>query len=87
MESTRRCMAKCNLEAETPTKSFWNQLNKSKKKVKLQCLLQELKLTPEEQIVNPNQKQYTDIFCQNKIKAEVRNFFGKLYNFQPKKPR
>ena len=41
MESARRYMAKRNLEAETPTKSFCNQANKSKKKIKLQCLLQE----------------------------------------------
>ena len=60
-------MAKWNLEAETPTKSFCNQVNKSKKKVKLQCLLQERKLTPEEQLANPNQKQNVNIFCQNKI--------------------
>ena len=39
MESTREYMAKRNLEAETPTKSFCNQVNKSKKKVELQCLL------------------------------------------------
>ena len=59
-------MAKRNLEAETPTKSFFNQVNK------LQCLLQERKLTPEEQNANPHQKQYSEIFCQNKIKAQVR---------------
>ena len=47
-KKTRKYMAKRNLEAETPTKSFCNQVNKSKKKVKLQCLLQERKLTPEE---------------------------------------
>ena len=65
-------MAKRNLEAETPTKLFCIQVNKSKKKVKLQCLLQECKLTPEEQNTNPHQKQYTEIFCQNKTKAQVR---------------
>ena len=86
MGSTRKYMAKCNLEAETPTKSFCNQVNKSKKRVKLQCLLQERKLTPEEQIANPNQKQYTETFCQNKIKTQVREFYGKLYNFQPTNP-
>ena len=65
-------MAKRNLEAETPTKSFCNQVKRSKKKVKLQCLLQERKLTPEEQNTNPHQKQYTEIFCQHEIKAQVR---------------
>ena len=57
MESPCKYIAKRNLEAETPTKSFWNQVNKSKKKVKLQCLLQERILTTEEQISNPNQEQ------------------------------
>ena len=79
-------MAKHNLETETPTKSFCNQVNKSKKKVKLQCLLQERKLTPEEQTANPYQKQYTEIFCHNKIKAQVREFYGKLSNLQPTNP-
>ena len=59
VEKTRKYMAKHNLEAETPTKFFCNQDNKSKKKVKLQCLLQEGKLTPEEQNANPQQKQNT----------------------------
>ena len=72
VKKTHKYMAKLNLEAETPTKSFCNQVNKSKKKVKLQCLLQECKLTPEEQNANPQQKQYTEIFCQHKIKAQVR---------------
>ena len=49
-------MAKRNLEAETPTKAFCNQFNKSKKKTNLQCLLQERKLTPEEQNANPHKK-------------------------------
>ena len=65
-------MANQNLEAETPTKSFCNQVKKAKKKVKLQCLLQERKPTPEEQNSNPHQKQYTEISCQQKIKAQVR---------------
>ena len=54
-------MAKKNLGAETPTKSFCNQVNKSKKKFKLQCLLQESKLTPDEQNASQHQKQYTEI--------------------------
>ena len=78
IEKTRKYMAKHNLEAETPTISFCNQVNKSKKKVKLECLLQEHKLTPEEQNTNPHQKQYTEIFFQNKIKAQVREFYGRL---------
>ena len=86
MESTCKHMAKCNLEAETPTKSFCNQVKKSRKKVKLQCLLQKRKLTPEEQIANPNQKQYVETFCQNKIKAQVREFYGKLHNHKPTNP-
>ena len=83
IEKTRKYMAKRNLEAETPTKSFWNQVNKSKKKVKLLCLLQERKPTPEEQNTKPQQKQYIEIFCQHKIKAQIREFYGRLYNFQP----
>ena len=55
-------------------------------KVKLQCLLQDLKLTPEEQNTNPQQKQYTEIFCRHKIKAQVKEFYGRLYNFQPTNP-
>ena len=62
------------LEAETPTKALCNQVKNSKKKVKLQCLLQECKLTPDELLANPNQKQYVEIFCQNKIKDQVRDF-------------
>ena len=79
-------MAKRNLEAETPTKAFCNQVKKSKKKAKLQCLLQECRLTPEEQNSNPHQKQYTEITGQHKIKAQVREFYGRLYNFQPTNP-
>ena len=75
-----------NLEAEPPTKSFCNQVNKSKKKVKLQCLLQERKLTPEEQKTNSNQKQYMEIFCENKIKAQVREFYANLYNHKHTNP-
>ena len=78
IKKTRKYIAKRNLEAETPTKSFCNQVNKSKKKVKLQCLLQERKLTPEEQIRNPQQKQHTEIFCQHKIKAQVTPMKNKL---------
>ena len=74
IEKTRKYMAKRNLEAETPTKTFCNQVNKCKKKVKLQCLLQERKLTPEEQKQNPQQKQYTETFCQHEIKAQVKKF-------------
>ena len=33
IQKTSKYMANCNLEAETPTKSFCNQVNKSKKKV------------------------------------------------------
>ena len=57
VEKTQKYMAKRNLEAETPTKAFCNQVNKSKKRTKLQCLLQERKLTPEEQNANPHQKK------------------------------
>ena len=32
-EKARKYMAKRNLEAETPTKNFCNQINKSRKKV------------------------------------------------------
>ena len=45
-EKARKFMAKRNLEAETPTKNFFNQINKSRKKVQLSCLLQERELTP-----------------------------------------
>ena len=77
---------KKNLEAETPTKTFCNQVRKSKKKAKLQCLLQERELTLEEQNSNPQQKQYTEITCQHKIKAQVKEFYGRLYYFQPTNP-
>ena len=86
IERTRKYMAKKNLKAETPTKTFCNQVKKLKKKAKLQCLLQERKLTPEEQNANPQQKQYTEITCQHKIKAQVKEFYGRLYNFQPTNP-
>ena len=65
-------MAKRNLEAETPTKSFCNQVNKAKKKVKLQCLLQERNLTQAEIDTNPHQKQYTEIFCQERQERYVK---------------
>ena len=61
-------MGKRNLEAETPTKNCCKQVNKSKQKVKLSCLLQEQKLTPEETLSDPTQKKYEDIFSQTKIK-------------------
>ena len=86
IEKTRKYMAKRNLKAETPTKTFCNQVKKSKKKAKLQCLLQERKLTLEEQNSNPQQKQYTEITCQHKIKAQVKEFYGRLYYFQPTNP-
>ena len=79
-------MAKRNLEAETPTKSFCNQVNRAKRKAKLQCLLQERNLTQAEIDTNPQQKQYTEIFCQQKIKEQVKEFYGRLYNFQPTSP-
>ena len=74
------------LKLRPPTKSFCNQVNKSKKKVKLQYLLQERKLTPEEQLSNQNQKQYIEIFCQNKIKNQVRDCYANLYNHRPTSP-
>ena len=49
-------MAQHNLEAETTTKNFCNQVNKAKQTVKLTCLLQERKLTPEETLADPTQK-------------------------------
>ena len=54
IEKTRKYIAKRNLVAETPTKAFCNH---SKKRTKLQCLLQERKLTPEELNANPHQKK------------------------------
>ena len=86
IESTRKYMAKRNLEAETPTKAFCNQVKNYKKKVKLQCLLQERNLTPDELLANPNQKQYVEIFCQDKIKDQVRDFYAKLYYHKPTNP-
>ena len=79
-------MAQCNLEAESPTKNFCNQINKSRKKVKLSCLLRERKLTPQETLTDPTQKQFEEIFCQTKIKDEVRDFYANLYNFNPTNP-
>ena len=83
IENTRKFMAKINLEAKTPTKAFCNQVNNSKKKVKLHCLLEERNLTPDELLANPNQKQYVEIFCQNKIKDQVRGVYAKLYYHKP----
>ena len=86
MESTRKYMAERNLETDTPTNSFCNQVNKSKKKVKLQWMLQERKLTPEEQITNPNQKQYGEIFCQNKLKPKLENIMQTFTITNPQTP-
>ena len=68
-ERTQKFMAKRNLEAETPTKAFCNQVRKAKNRAKLQCLLQERQPTAEEQNANPLRKQYNEITCQHKIKA------------------
>ena len=61
-------------------------MKNSKKKVKLHCLLQECNLTPEELIENPNQKQYTEVLCQDKIKDQVIDFYAKLYYQKPTGP-
>ena len=79
-------MAKRNLEAETPTKNFCNQINKSRKKAQLSCLLQERKLTPQETLDDQTQKKSEEIFCQTKIKDKVRDFYANLYNFKPTNP-
>ena len=70
MGSTRKYMAKCNLEAETPTKSFCNQVNKSKKRVKLQCLLQERKLTPEEPIATLTKSNILKLSAKKKYRPK-----------------
>ena len=85
-EKTRKYMAKRNLEAETPTKSFHSQVKKAKKKVKLQCLLQERNFTQAEQESNPHQKQYTEIFCQKKSKHKLENFMADFITFNPQTP-
>merc|ERR1712059_42314 len=85
-EKARKYMAQRNLEAETPTKNFCNQINKSRKKVKLSCLLRERKLTAHETLTDTTQKQFEEIFCQTKIKDEVRDFYANLYNFNPTNP-
>ena len=85
-EKARKYMAQKNLEAETPTKAFCNQINKAKKRIKLSCLLQERKLTPQENLTDPTQKQFEEIFCQTKIKTQVRDFYANLYNHRPTNP-
>ncbi len=85
-EKSRRYMAQKNLEAETPTKAFCNQINKAKKRTKLSCLLQERKLTPQETLTDPTQKQFEEIFYQTKIKTQVRDFYANLYNHRPTNP-
>ena len=85
-EKARKYMAQRNLEAETPNKNFCNQINKSKKKGKLSSLLQERKLTPEETLTDPTQKQFEEILCQTKIKSQVRDFYANLYNHKPSAP-
>ena len=62
-EKTLKYMAKRNLEADTPTKTFCNQINKSREKVKLSRLLQERKLTPQGTLAEPTQNQFEEIFC------------------------
>ena len=44
-EAARKYMAKRNLEAETPTKNFCNQIKKPRKKVKLEHFLKKPKTT------------------------------------------
>merc|ERR1712239_63499 len=85
-EKARKYMAQRNLEAETPTKAFCNQVNKNKKRTKLTCILQERKPTPQEEKNNPTQKQFEEIFCQVKIKDKVRDFYANLYNHRPTSP-
>ena len=85
-EKARKYMAQRNLEAKTPTKTFCNQINKSKNIIKLSCLLQERKLTPKETLADPTQKQFEEIFCQTIIKSQVRDFYANLYNFKPTNP-
>ena len=67
-EVAKRYMANRNLEAETPTKNFCNQIKKSRQKAKLACLLKERKLTPAETLDDPSQKQYEEILSQIQIK-------------------
>ena len=71
-ETARKYMARRNLEAETPSKNFCNQIKKSKQKAKLTCLFQERNPTPEEAIENPTQKQYEEISSQAKNKNHVK---------------
>ena len=70
-EAARKYMAKRNLEAETPTKSFCSQIRKSKERVKLTNLIKERKLTQAEQLADPTQKQFVEIF--------VKDFYSSLY--------
>ena len=79
-------MTRKNLDAETPTKNFCNQIRKSKQKAKLTCLLQERPLTPEETLKDPTQKQYEEIFSQTKIKNHVKEFYSSLYAKKPTNP-
>ena len=82
-ETARRYLANRNLEAETPTKNFCNQVKNSRKKAKLTCLLQERKLTANEFQNDPTQKQYEEIFSKAKIKDHVKNFYTALYAKNP----
>ena len=72
-QKARKYMAKRNLEAETPTKAFCNQVNKAKKKTKLQCLLQERNLKQVEIDTNPQQKQSQKFFARQKLKNKSEN--------------
>ena len=82
-ETARPYLANRNLEAESPTKKICDKVKKFHKKEKLTCLLQERKLTAHELQADPTQKQYEEIFSQDKIKDHIKKI---LQPFTQKKP-
>ena len=85
-EVARKYMAKRNLEDETPTKKFCNQIKKFRQREKLTCLLIERKLSRAETPADPIQKQNEEIFSQTKIKNHVKDFYSNLYAKKPTTP-
>merc|ERR1712059_151879 len=57
-EAAKKFLAKRNLEAETPTKNFCNQVKKSKQKTKIACLLEKRAPTPQEFARDPTRPHF-----------------------------
>ena len=70
-EKARKYMAQKNLEAETPTKAFCNQINKAKKEQSYHVCFKRENLQPKNHKITPLKSNLKKSFVRQKLKPKL----------------